>query len=241
MSIHPAPQEHDDYAVEPVPGLPETLPEGEAMLWQGAPDWQNMAWRVFHIREVVGYFALLLFWNGFSTWWESGLAIKVVAAVLPLLIPMALGIALLAALAYLTARMSVYTLTSKRVVIRIGIALPTTFNLPFAQIEAVDVNIRPDGTGDISIKLVPGVRLAYLVLWPHARPWALRQTQPTLRAVPDAARVAQRLGEALATTCPAQGMVAAQAANLMPKPRIIMSHVNQVDNILRQEDLTVAR
>lgn len=243
MSIHPTNHEHDDYAVEPVPGLPENLPDGEAMLWQGAPDWQSMAWRIFHIREVVGYFALLLFWNGFSAWWESGLAIKVTAAVLPLLIPMGIGIGILAALAYLTARMSVYTLTSKRLVMRIGIALPTTFNLPFAQIEGADVKLLPDGTGDISLKLVPDVRLAYLVLWPHARPWALRQTQPTLRAVPNAAEVAQRLATALAASVQPQTEDAPSTSQSMDAPamRIKVSQANLVDNIFCQEGLTVAR
>jgi hypothetical protein len=30
--------EHDDFAVEPVRGLPEKPPAGEIILWQGRPD-----------------------------------------------------------------------------------------------------------------------------------------------------------------------------------------------------------
>jgi hypothetical protein len=29
---------HDDFKFEPIRGLPEQLPEGEHILWQGAPD-----------------------------------------------------------------------------------------------------------------------------------------------------------------------------------------------------------
>ena len=32
---------HDDFAFEPVRGLPAVLPPGERMLWQGAPRWQD--------------------------------------------------------------------------------------------------------------------------------------------------------------------------------------------------------
>ena len=29
---------HDDFQIEPVPGLPERPPEGERILWQGRPN-----------------------------------------------------------------------------------------------------------------------------------------------------------------------------------------------------------
>lgn len=194
--------EHDDYAVEPMRGLPEMLPEGETLLWQGAPAWKTLAWRVFHIREGALYFAVLMGWKGFSTWWESGQLAPALAAMVPVLIPASIGLGLLALLAWLTARTSVYTLTSKRLVMRIGIALPTTFNLPFTSIIAADAKIHAPGTGDkatgdISVRLSDENRLAYLVLWPHTRPWHVRRTEPMLRAVPDAAKVANRLAEAL--------------------------------------------
>jgi len=32
-----------EYEYEPVPGLPQRLPQGERILWQGAPDWQTLA------------------------------------------------------------------------------------------------------------------------------------------------------------------------------------------------------
>ena len=38
-------------------GLPERLPEGERLLWQGAPDWRRLALHVFHVRGLALYFA----------------------------------------------------------------------------------------------------------------------------------------------------------------------------------------
>ena len=42
-------------------------------------------------------------------------------------------------------------------------------------------------------------RLSYLVCWPHVRPWYVSKTQPALRCIPDAAKVAQLLAEAAET------------------------------------------
>ena len=41
-------------------------------------------------------------------------------------------------------------------------------------------------------------RIAYVHLWPHARPWHLRRTEPMLRALPQARAVATILSGALA-------------------------------------------
>ena len=50
---------HDDFDFEPVRGLPQLLPKGERMLWQGAPRWQDLAVHAFHARKVIWYFAAL--------------------------------------------------------------------------------------------------------------------------------------------------------------------------------------
>jgi hypothetical protein len=39
----------NEYENEPVRGLPETLPPGETLLWQGEPDWLSMARRTFRL------------------------------------------------------------------------------------------------------------------------------------------------------------------------------------------------
>ena len=49
-----------EHEFEPAFGLPEPLPQGEHILWQGAPDFTDMAIRVFHLRKAAIYFAVLI-------------------------------------------------------------------------------------------------------------------------------------------------------------------------------------
>jgi len=120
--------------------------------------------------------------------------------------PLALAaLALVALLTWLTTRTTVYTITNRRVVMRIGIALPLTVNLPFRIVGSAGLKLHADGTGDIPLSLTGDGRMAYLHLWPHARPWRTSRAEPMLRSVPDAARVAEILGRALASAArPAQ-------------------------------------
>lgn len=182
--------EHDE---EPVRGLPGHLPQGETMLWQGEPDWRVLARTAFHTRAVAIYFAVLLVAAVVHAM-SGGTMLGVGATV----IVGALGLGLLNLLAWLSARSTVYTITSKRVVIRSGIALPSCVNLPFAIVGGAEVNLRDDGTGDLPLALTGTGRIAYPHLWPHARPWHVLVPQPMLRAVPDARRVAEILSSALA-------------------------------------------
>ena len=182
--------EHED---EPVYGLPEVPPSGEHVLWQGSPDWKALAIRAFHVRKLVVYFALMLTLRGVVTLAEGGTALQALRDV-ALLLPLPLiGLALVLALAWLSARSTVYTLTNRRVVMRIGIVLTLSFNLPFRCIAAADMAHAPRGTGDIALALSGQDRIAYLQLWPHARPWQLRKPQPMLRCVPEPEAVAQLL------------------------------------------------
>jgi hypothetical protein len=182
--------EHED---EPVYGLPEVPPAGEHVIWQGSPDWKALAIRAFHVRKLAVYFALMLMLRGAVTLADGGGALQALRDVALLLPLPLLGLALVLALAWLSARSTVYTLTNRRVVMRIGIVLTLSFNLPFKCIAAADMARAPRGTGDIALALAGQDRIAYLQLWPHARPWHLRKPQPMLRCVPRADEVAQLL------------------------------------------------
>jgi hypothetical protein len=187
--------EHD---YEPVPGLPAPLPQGEAILWQGAPCWRTFARRAMRVRLVAGYFVLLAAW-GVSGRLGSPVS-EVALSTLRLGALAAAAIALLMLFAWLVARTTLYTVTTHRVVVRFGIALPITIQIPFRMIESAGTHIWPDGTGDIAVSLMPGQRIGYLVMWPHARPWKLTKAQPALRGVADAAAVSLILGRALASS-----------------------------------------
>lgn len=187
-----------EHEFEATHGLPEALPAGETLLWQGSPDARLLAVQVLHIRKVALYFALLLVWRLASDLYDGiGLGAALLGC-LVMLAPIGLGLGLIAGMAWLLARTSVYTLTSARVVMRIGVVLSITFNLPLKRIAAADLRPR-SGSGEIALALAGDDRIAYPHLWPHARPWHLRQPQPMLRALPqaEAAAVAAQLSQAL--------------------------------------------
>jgi hypothetical protein len=206
-----------EYELEPVPGLPERLPAGEELLWQGAPRWQSMARHAFHARKVAFYFAALLL---LRLVWEltGGTPLpKALGGAFGLAVPATLAVGLLALLAWLVSRAALFTITSRRVVMRFGVAIPMTINLPFAQIASAALREHGDGTGDIPLTLAAQVRASYLVLWPFVRPWYFSPPQPMLRAVPDAADVARILGSALiaataAATAPVTAPVTVESA-----------------------------
>jgi len=186
---------HDDFAVEPVKGLPELPPEGEHILWQGAPDWWALAKDSLNIYWVAAYFVGLFAWR-FVTMVDQTSFAAAFSASFPFLILGAVACGLLALMAYVQARATVYTITNRRVAMRIGAALTVTLNLPFTQIANAGLALGKSGTGTIALELMGDTRLSYLVCWPHVRPWVLRRTQPALRCIPEAAKVAQILGEA---------------------------------------------
>lgn len=194
---------HDDFDFEPVRGLPQMLPKGERMLWQGSPRWQDLAVHAFHVRKVIWYFAGLTLLAGAIRFME-GESISAAARPFQWLMPMGLLAAtLLTVLAYLSARTTVYSITSKRLVMRIGMALPVTINLPFAQIDGAALRLFANGTGDIPLKVTAKERIAYLLLWPHARPFHFAHPQPCLRCIARADDVANLLAAALTGTAAA--------------------------------------
>ncbi len=180
-------------------GLPERLPDGERLLWQGAPDWRVLARHAFHLRGLALYFGVIVaYCLGSAALGGTPLAGVASAATLAGLALVPIGF--LAAYAWAVGRATVYSITDRRVAIQLGLALPMTINLPFAKIEAASLKERANGFGDISLLLNGRDKVAYLVLWPHARPWRLARPEPMLRAVPDAGRVGQLLARALAAS-----------------------------------------
>jgi Bacterial PH domain len=128
-----------------------------------------------------------------------------------------LALGLLTGMAWLTSRTTVYTITDKRVVMRIGIVLSLTFNLPFAKITGAGLRAHGDGTGSIPITIARSEKIAYVHLWPHARPWRVAQPEPMLCSVRDAAQVAQTLSQAWSAATGVAVQPAGAAANV-PAP-----------------------
>ena len=119
---------------------------------------------------------------------------------MPFLILGVVTCSLLFLVAVIQAWATIYTITNKRVAMRIGAALTVTLNLPFKWIGAADLDLRKGGTGTIALRLLEdGSKLSYINLWPHVRPWKMKSTQPALRCIKDAEHVARILGQAAST------------------------------------------
>jgi hypothetical protein len=186
-----------EFDFEPIPGLPAELPPSERLLWQGSPNWRSVARRVFHIRALATYCGAIVLWRIGAGWaahqslhtvaesalWLSGLA--------------AATLAFLALVARFIGGTTIYSITNRRVVMRFGLAIPITLNVPFCIIEAAWVHGGTSDNGDIALQLNDERHIAYLHLWPHARPWRVNKPQPMLRCVADAAAAAEILAAAL--------------------------------------------
>jgi len=182
-----------EYDFEPVRGLPGRLPEGEHILWQGSPEWKTLLRTALSGRLVAIYFALLIA-LGVATGNLTGAGVTLVAA--------SLALGLMTLFAWASARSTVYTLTNKRVVLRKGVAVPKCFNLPLKLVASADLKPLGHGHGDIALTMSGQTRIAYFLLWPHARPWRLKRPQPMLRSVPEAEAVAVQLAAACAALGP---------------------------------------
>jgi hypothetical protein len=189
------PAEHEH---EALPGLPAALPHGERILWQGRPQLRTVALRVFHLRKFAVYFAVLLAWRAITALADGASLPDALVHTLWLL-PVALaGLGLIALVAWLTVTTTIYTITNRRVVLRIGIALTITVNVPFKIIESAGLKVWSNGSGDIPLKMNTPDKMAWLHLWPHCRPWRYSTPEPMMLGVPNAQKVAGILAQALA-------------------------------------------
>lgn len=187
--------DHDDFQPpEPVEGLPEAPPEGETILWQGKPDWLALANEALMLRWVAVYFAFLAVWRGIAGYVSVDLDRGIAAAIWLIGIG-AVACGLIAGISWIMARAAVYTVTNRRIVLRIGAALTLALNLPYRWIGSADLQLRRGGTGTIALNLLGETRFSYLVCWPHVRPWYMTKTQPALRCIPNAEWVARLIAQ----------------------------------------------
>ena len=205
--------EHE-HEFEAAHGLPEALPADETLLWQGKPDALLMTRQALHLDLIGIYFAVLVAWSGISAAYDGAALAQTLFSMGRSSALFALALGLLGVIGLLIARTSVYTITDRRVVMRIGVVLSITFNLPFKQIASAAVRHHgKTGAGDITLSLSGADRIAYLHLWPHVRPWKMKRTQPMLRALRQVDTVATILAKALK-----QQQTTAFAAPAMPLP-----------------------
>jgi hypothetical protein len=188
--------------------LPGPLPAGEAVLWRGQPQWRGLALHAFRVRQVAIYFGLLAVWR-VALDVSAGEGIAAVAmTILWLFIPCIVACGVLSLLAWLSSRTTRYTITSRRIIMQFGVALPMTLNIPFRILGSAALRCYADGSGDIPLAISGNDRVAYLMLWPHVRPWRAARTEPMLRAIDDAKHVSEVLARAVVAAANATGSVA---------------------------------
>lgn len=209
---------HDDFHSEPIKGLPEKLPENEVILWQGRPNTWALTKDALNFWWIMGYFAILALWRFITAMDQMPLG-QAFAISMPFLVMGAIVGALLFVVALIQARTTVYTITNRRVAMRVGAALTVTFNIPFTQIENASLGVTKSGHGNLALQTLGETRFSYLVAWPHVRPWHFGKTQPTLRAIPDAKEVANILAQAAVSQIRASGKEAYSVMQDQPPTR----------------------
>jgi hypothetical protein len=168
------------------------------LLWWGKPERSAIANHVFHVRIISVYFvAMIAVWAlnqtgsvDQATFWRMGGILTGVSA---------FAIGLLWLYAHMVASATVYAITDRRVVMKIGVAFDLTLNIPLTYVQEAALRTFRDGTGQIALALPKEQRLGYVVLWPHARAWRVTRPEPALRGLADPAAVGAVLQRALAT------------------------------------------
>lgn len=189
--------DHDDFDFEPITGLPSKLPEDETILWSGTPQKWTLGHRIFSTRWIALAFVVLAISSVFSGI-DHGVGAGRIALTFATLL--FVGVAIIGfamVFGWLIAINTVYTITDKRLVVRHGVTMPMSINVPFAKVANAGVKLYPDGSGDLSLALLDGNRVSIYAIWPHNRPWSWQGATPAMRSVPDASRVSQILHDAL--------------------------------------------
>ena len=195
--------DEEDGNPEPVPGLPEALPEGERILWQGKPNGLALAVHALHIRFIALYVAVFTLWRIAAIAARDGAAAEMTGVAATSALGLIVGGGLLYGLGWLMARSTIYTITNKRVAFRYGVGIRKYVNIPYAVIEAAALKRHGANGGSIALSTTGEAKIAYLHLWPHVRPWRYSAPQPMLRALPDADSVAAILCNAIKANAPA--------------------------------------
>ncbi|MBC2771953.1 PH domain-containing protein [Rhizobium sp. AQ_MP] len=186
-----------EHEIEPLPGLPGVPPVGEVILWQGRPSSALVARHLLKIRWIVGYFLILASWAvvaGLSDGQPAG-GILFSIAVLTALAGVLIG--MIELFAWAVEKTTLYTITTERVVMRFGVAISMTLNLPYRQVDGVALARLGEKAGMIAIALLPEQRISWLIQWPHVRGFRFSRPEPSLICLADADEVSKVLSAAI--------------------------------------------
>jgi hypothetical protein len=165
-------------------------------LWEGAPNARALARHLFFIRPLSAYLGAMMLWwvavnrtqfNTETFWATLGIQFLLVGGVI--------GGAWM--LSRSIANGTVYAITDRRIVMRFGVIFPLTINVPLHYVEGASAREFSDRTGQIAVQLTKKESIAWIVLFPHVRPFEFSQPQPLLRGLTDSVKVGEVLRAAV--------------------------------------------
>ena len=181
---------------EPVIGLPEALPAGEKILWQGQPSTFAIAVNAFRLRWVLAYFAIMTMFRVSKLSADEASTAQLNEAVIGSLIFCAGALLIIYALAFAISRAAMFTITSERVILRHGFAIRKYVNAPFETMHSAQLKLKSARVGDISLQFDSVTQPPFLHLWPFVKPFTFSKPEPMLRGVRDPQNVAKILANA---------------------------------------------
>ncbi len=193
--------------------LSAPLPEGERVLWQGKPAPYGFLKQIFHVQIIIVYVGLLLGWC-LVTGARTGHLGDAVFMALRYAGLSTVALLVFAALAWGLAWSTTYTITTARVIVDYGLALPKSVSIPFASVDGAQLRSEGRTAGDLVLDLRRGEKVSYLLLWPHVRPGSQMHAQPMLRALNDVAVPAQILARGLAASAGTMPVPLADVADM---------------------------
>jgi len=174
------------------------LPEGERVLWSGAPDQKALARYFLRERWVLAFVAASFALGATEALQHSVGAVPRLIGVATLSAVLAtIAIVSIRVLAWQMAKSSKYVITNKRVYFNIGIVLRADANVPFSSVENIDLRRRSDGSADLMVTLTDEQEIPWLLLFPHMTWRGSRRGRPTFRALRDPQRAADAVVTAL--------------------------------------------
>jgi Bacterial PH domain len=185
------------------------LPAGEQVLWSGAPDQRSLA-RYFLRERWFLAFVVLSFSLGAAEalQYADGAGARVLGVATLSAIMALIAIVSIRVLAWQIARSSKYVITNRRMYFNIGIVMRADANIPFSDVDGVDLRRRSNGSGDLMITLTGSQEIPWLLLFPHMTWRGSRRGRPTFRALRDSQAASDAVVEALRNYAqPADGVI----------------------------------
>mgnify|MGYP001213734411 CR=1 FL=1 len=171
------------------------IPEDENVIWHGRPDLRRFSISALGLRYLILYLLVVSLTTFFSNYGNLSLSIFL-QMMFPYVICCCLAAIIMVMIGISQVIPTVYVITSKRIIIKSGLALIFMLNVPFDKVANIDKKVFNDGCGDISFKLIGNKRIPFFAGWPSVRPWYFNNPEPTFRCISDVDVVSFKLANA---------------------------------------------